>query len=199
MISVLSTGKCSNISAFKKKKIHSSENKAILWVSVSLRERRRLSSTRKRSHSSSYLIPWGLGPHLPLLMVINVEEYVRLNSAMGLNRITDWAVSFCLALSFPAIKYLVFFSELPSELQIHGEHLWSQAIFYSCSKDCAKDGGERHEQALSHVLWWLNSLQLSIFWYFWLFTRSNQTCFSAVCYSQKTFFTHINYYNIFEP
>lgn len=105
---------------------------------------------------------------------------------------------YLMALLFPAIKYLVLFPELPSELQIHGEHLWSQAIFYSCSKDCAEDSGERHEQALPRVRWWLNSLWLSIFWYFWLFSRSNLTCFSTVCYSQKTFFTHINCYNIFE-
>lgn len=133
----------------------------------------------------------------PLVNVINVEEYVWLNSAMALNR--NHRLNRSAWLIFPAIKYLVFFPEVPLELQIHGEHLWSQAIFYSCSKDCTKTSAERHEQALPRVRWWLNSLEISIFWYFWLFTGSNLTCFSTVCYSQKAFFTHINCSSIFEP
>lgn len=153
MISALSTVKCSKIDAKEKIK-----NPSIREQSNSLGQCqpwRMEESLRYQKKESQQLLPdsWRSWAKSPLVNG-NKCGGIWLNSAMGLNRITGQLGSPI----FPVIEYLVFFSELPSELQIHGEDLWSQAIFYSCSKDCAKGSGERDEQALWHELWWLNSL-----------------------------------------
>lgn len=109
MICALSAVKCSKISAkFFFKSIHQRTKQ--FFGSVPALENGGVSQVPGRG-ASSYLSPWGLGPHLPLLMVINVEEYVWLNSAIGLKRITDQLGSL---LPNNKIKYHMFFSELPS-------------------------------------------------------------------------------------
>lgn len=73
------------------------------WVSVSLREGRSLSVPEEKKPQQ---LP---GPHLPLLMAINVEECVWLSSALGFNRIPDQLGSL---LSSSKIPYLLFWTPI---------------------------------------------------------------------------------------